>query len=220
MTHSKAAQNIYQKVLNGKIKNLTGSMLFNLGNFSITLESMDIVGGAIQDWFGEWLKKEKIPFSKPENTQTFPDFIIGENNYLEIKCFNYSAGPAFDVANYGAYINSLLLNPERLDASYLIFAYSMTNKVIKIEDIWMKNIWEISGPSPTNILEIQKKRGEPVNIRPKKWYSNGVKTFDTRRQFVEALHKSALKFEYPNSHNKEWFRDFESTYEKYIGNKL
>ena len=83
----------------------------------------------------------------------------------------------------------------------------------------MKNIWEISGPSPTNILEIQKKRGEPVNIRPKKWYSNGVKTFDTRRQFVEALHKSALKFEYPNSHNKEWCSDFESTYEKYIWNK-
>lgn len=220
MSHSKAAQSIYQKVVNGKIKDLSGSMLFNLGDLSITLESMDIVGGAIQDWFGEWLKREKIPFTKPENTQSFPDFIIGKKDYLEIKCFNYSAGPAFDIANYGAYINSLLVNPERINASYLIFAYSMTKKVIRIEDIWMRNIWEISGPSPTNILEIQKKRGEPVNIRPKKWYSNGVQTFDTRRQFIEALHQSALKFNYPNSHNKDWLRNFESTYEKYIGDRI
>jgi len=220
MTHSKSAQNIYQKVQNGKIKNSTGSMSFTLGNLSITLESMDIVGGAIQDWLGEWLKREKISFTKPENTQTFPDFIIGPKDYLEIKCFNYSAGPAFDIANYGAYIESLLLHPERLNASYLIFAYSMTKKVIKIEEVWMKNIWEISGPSPTNILEIQKKRGEPVNIRPKKFYSNGIETFATRRQFIEALHESALKYEYPNSHNKNWLKNLESVYEKSIGQKI
>jgi hypothetical protein len=220
MTHSKSAQNIYKKVQTGKIKNSTGSMLFTLGKLSITLESMDIVGGVIQDWFGEWLKREKILFTKPENTQSFPDFIIGRNDYLEIKCFNYSAGPAFDIANYGAYIESLLLHPERLDASYLIFAYSMTKKIIKIEEIWMKNIWEISGPSPTNILEIQKKRGEPVNIRPKKFYSNGVKTFSTRRQFIEALHQSALKYEYPNSHNRNWLTNLESSYETIIGEKI
>jgi type II restriction enzyme len=195
-------------------------MSFTLGNLSITLESMDIVGGAIQDWLGEWLKREKISFTKPENTQTFPDFIIGPKDYLEIKCFNYSAGPAFDIANYGAYIESLLLHPERLNASYLIFAYSMTKKVIKIEEVWMKNIWEISGPSPTNILEIQKKRGEPVNIRPKKFYSKGIETFATRRQFIEALHESALKYEYPNSHNKNWLKNLESVYEKSIGKKI
>lgn len=220
MTHSISAQNIFQKVQNGKIKNSTGSMSFTLGNLSITLESMDIVGGAIQDWLGEWLKREKILFTKPENTQTFPDFIIGPKDYLEIKCFNYSAGPAFDIANYGAYIESLLLHPERLNASYLIFAYSMTKKVIKIEEVWMKNIWEISGPSPTNILEIQKKRGEPVNIRPKKFYSNGIETFATRRHFIEALHESALKYEYPNSHNKNWLKNLESVYEKNIGQKI
>jgi hypothetical protein len=220
MPHSKSAQEIYQRVISGKIKDSSGSMTFHLGGFSITLESMDIVGGAIQDWFGEWLKREKITFSEPENTQSFPDFLLGNRDYLEIKCFNYSAGPAFDIANYGAYVNSLLLHPERLDASYLIFGYSMTNKVIRIEEIWMKNIWEISGPSPTNVLEIQKKRGEPVNIRPKKWYSNGVQTFSTRKQFVEALHKSALKFEYPNTHNKDWLKTLESKYETYMGHKL
>ena len=30
----------------------------------------------------------------------------------------------------------------------------MTDKLIKIEEIWLKNIWEICGPSKTNILEI------------------------------------------------------------------
>jgi hypothetical protein len=220
MSHSKYAQEIYQKVIDGNIKDSTGSMTFNLGDLSITLASLDIVGGAIQDWFGEWMRREKISFSEPENTQTFPDFLIGKKDYLEIKCFNYLASPAFDIANYGAYVNSLLSHPERLDASYLIFGYSMTKKVVKIEEIWMKNIWEISGPSPTNILEIQKKRREPVNIRPKKWYSKGVQTFQTRREFVEALHKSALKFEYPDTHNKDWLKNLESKYEKYMGQKL
>lgn len=220
MSHSKFAQEIFQKVISEKVKDSSGSIIFNLGGLSITLETMDIVGGAIQGWFGEWMKKERIRFSEPENTQSFPDFIIGNNDYLEIKCFNYDAGPAFDIANYGAYINSLLLHPERLDASYLIFGYSMTNKIIKIREIWMKNIWEISGPSPTNILEIQKKRDEPVNIRPKKWYSKEVQTFSTRRQFVEALHKSALKFQYPNTHTKDWLKTLESKYEKVVGQKL
>lgn len=220
MSHSKLVQEIYQKVISQNIKESSGSIIFNLGGLSVTLETMDIVGGAIQNWFGEWMKKEKIRFSEPENTQSFPDFTVGKFDYLEVKCFNYSAGPAFDIANYGAYINSLLIHPERLNASYLIFGYSMTNKIIKIEETWLKNIWEISGPSPTNVLEIQKKRDEPVNIRPKKWYSKGVQTFTTRRQFVEALHKSALKFQYPNTHNKDWLKTLEKQYKIVVGQEI
>ena len=214
MAHSEKALQIYNKVLELKIKGSTGYMSFILGDLSITLESMDIVGGAIQNWFEEWLKKEHFVFGKKENTQEFPDFVLGKSEYLEIKAFNYLARPAFDIANYGAYINSILLYPERLNASYLIFAYSMTDKQIKIEDIWLKNIWEICGPSKTNILEIQKKRGEPVNIRPKKWYSAEIKTFETRKDFIEALHESALKFEYPESHNEKWLKKLEKNFKE------
>jgi hypothetical protein len=220
MTHSKNVDSIYQKIMTEGIKGSTGVMQFRLGELAITLTTMDIIGGAIQDWFGQWLKTQKINFSEPLNTQTFPDFILGTNDYLEIKCFNYDAGPAFDVANYGAYINSLLLNPERLDASYLIFGYSMTNGVIKIENIWLKKIWEITGPSPTNILEIQKKRGEPVNIRPKKWYSNQAVVFPNRKKFIQALHESALLFEYPNTHDKTWLSKLEIKYELVMGRKI
>ena len=181
---------------------------------------MDVVGGAIQDWFGEWMKLKKIAFSKPINSQSFPDFILGPNDYLEVKCFNYPAGPAFDIANYGAYIDSLLVNPERLDASYLIFAYSMTKSIIKIEEIWLKNIWEITGPSVTNIVEMQKKRGIPVNIRPKKWYVSAPKNFASKAEFVEALHKSALNFAYPRSHTKDWLDQVKSRYLKKTGKSI
>jgi type II restriction enzyme len=181
---------------------------------------MDIVGGAIQDWFGEWLKKENIEYTKPSNTQSFPDFILDQNDYLEIKCFNFTAGPAFDIANYGAYIESLLLHPERLDASYLIFAYSMTNKVVKIEEIWLKNIWEIAGTSQTNILEIQKKRDEPVNIRPKKWYVENNKNFKSKFEFIEALHESALHFSYPRSHTEKWLETLIDRYIEKTGNPI
>jgi type II restriction enzyme len=218
MAHSKKAQDIYEKMQSANITSFSGHIEFTLGNLSVQLETMDIVGGAIQEWFGQWLKDQNFKFTTPINTQSFPDFILGANDYLEVKCFNFSAGPAFDIANYGAYIESLLINPERLDASYLIFGYSMTNREIKIEKIWMKNIWEIAGPSPTNILEIQKKRGEPVNIRPKKWYVHQNKNFSNKSQFVEALHKSALHFAYPRSHNKSWLDSLEISYKKKTGN--
>jgi len=220
MSHSMNAQQIFQRVQDAKIRHSSGAMTFSLGNLSVQLESMDIVGGAIQDWFGEWLKIQKLPFSTPQNTQSFPDFLLGSNDYLEIKCFNYQAGPAFDIANYGAYIDSLLVNPERIDASYLIFAYSMTDKIVTIEEIWMKNIWEIAGPSPTNILEIQKKRGEPVNIRPKKWYISGNKNFTNKDDFIEALHNSALHFAYPRSHSKDWLSQFKKSYQNKTGKKF
>ena len=220
MSHSKNAQQLFKRVQDARIKHSSGAMTFSLGNLTVQLESMDIVGGAIQDWFGEWLKDQKISYSTPQNTQSFPDFVLGSNDYLEIKCFNFQAGPAFDIANYGAYIDSLLVNPERIDASYLIFAYSMTDKVITIEEIWMKNIWEIAGPSPTNILEIQKKRGEPVNIRPKKWYIRGNKNFTNKDDFIEALHKSALHFAYPRSHTEDWLSKFKRSYQNKTGKEF
>jgi len=220
MAHSEKALEIFAKVQSSNIASFSGNITFTLGDLSVQLETMDIVGGAIQEWFGHWLKVQRFDFTTPANTQTFPDFILSPGDYLEVKCFNYSAGPAFDIANYGAYIESLLINPERLEASYLIFAYSMTNKIIKIEKIWMKNIWEIAGPSPTNILEIQKKRGEPVNIRPKKWYVDQNKNFANKNQFIEALHKSALHFEYPQSHNEHWLKTLEINYKKKTGKEF
>jgi type II restriction enzyme len=220
MPHSKKALEIFKRVQDEKIRHSSGVMTFTLGALTVELETMDIVGGAIQAWFGDWLKSQKIKFTTPVNTQSFPDFILGKNDYLEVKCFNYPAGPAFDIANYGAYIDSLLNYPERIDASYLIFAYSMTGSTVKIEEIWMKNIWEISGPSKTNILEIQKKRGEPVNIRPKKWYIAGSKNFADKTEFVETLHKSALHFSYPRSHNSKWLIDFTNNYHKKTGSIL
>lgn len=211
------ARDIFAKMQSENIASFSGNISFTLGNQTVQLETMDIVGGAIQEWFGEWLKYHKFKFTTPTNTQSFPDFILGPTDYLEVKCFNFTAGPAFDIANYGAYIESLLINPERLDASYLIFGYSMTNKIIRIEEIWMKNIWEISGPSQTNILEIQKKRGEPVNIRPKKWYIAQNRNFANKSEFIDALHKSALHFQYPRSHNKDWLDKLEISYRKKTG---
>lgn len=220
MSHSQKALEIFTKVNSSKIKHSSGVMTFKLGDLSVQLETMDIVGGAIQDWFGEWLKQQKIQFKTPINTQSFPDFILGPNDYLEVKCFNYEAGPAFDIANYGAYIDSLLINPERLDASYLIFAYSMKDKIIKIEEIWLKKIWEIAGPSPTNIIEMQKKRGEPVNLRPKKWYINNPRNFSSKNEFLDSLHSSALHFHYPRSHNDQWLVKLRHNYANKTGKNL
>jgi len=220
MSHSEQALSLYQHAIESQLQGMTGVMTFNLGGLSVTLDSKDIVGGAIQDWFGVWLEQEGFTYTTPSNTQMFPDFILDDNKYLEVKCFNFTAGPAFDIANYGAYINSLLLYPERLDASYLIFGYTMERAVVKIEQIWLKNIWEISGPSPTNVIELQVKRGEPVNLRPKKWYAPGMKVFTSRKAFVEALHKSAVHFQYPNTHSQLWLSNLQERYSAKMGRPL
>jgi hypothetical protein len=220
MSHSQRVTEIFDQFKKSGIEGSTGNIRIELAGLSVELETKDIVGGAIQEWFENWLLSKKIKFNKPTNTQSFPDFLIEKKTFLEVKCFDSSRGPAFDIANYGSYVDSLLTIPERLDASYLIFSYSMFGTTLKIEEIWLKNIWEIAGPSPTNILEVQKKRGTPYNIRPKPWYAPTSRNFSSREEFVEALHLSALKFSSPPSHFEDWLLVVRELYLNKTGNAL
>ena len=85
---------------------------------------------------------KNITFVEMDNTQEFPDFILDpfdrENNLLEVKAFNYDAGPGFDIANFESYCDSVRIKPYRLNADYLIFFYSMNDTEIKIKNIWLK----------------------------------------------------------------------------------
>jgi hypothetical protein len=205
-------QEIASKFAKSNVIGSMGKITFQLDSITAQLESKDIVGGAIQEWFGRWMETNNIPFST-RNSQTFPDFVINGNEYLEVKCFNWeSGGPAFDIANFGSYIESLLEDTRRLDSDYLIIAYSMINADIKIENVWWRKVWELSGPSSTNIIEVQKKRGMPYNLRPKKFYSPNVNVFANASQFLEALHAAAEKFGHPSIHDSRWLSNVEISY--------
>jgi hypothetical protein len=212
-------QTLFTALNRSNIKNVPGQMLCrNLAGLSFNINNRDIIGGVLQQWVGEWMNVNHITWSVPTNTQSFPDFILANNTHLEVKTFNYDESPGFDIANFGSYINSLLVTPERLDDDYLIIGYKFNGRDLTIVDYWFKNVWELTGPSNTNFLSAQVKGGRVYNIRPKDW-RNSNNAFNSRKDFVTALSKAVQKFDYHNS-GVTWFGDVANLYHQKTGNQL
>lgn len=115
---------------------------------------------------------------------------------MEVKSFDYSKSANFDVANFMAYRRSIVEHPHRLDSDYLIFGYSMENGEIEIKDVWLKKVWEITGPSGDWPLKFQVKQGDLVNMRPIKWYNNEnttFKPFNSVLEFLKAFQENQYK---------------------------
>ena len=131
-----------------------------------------------------------------------------------MKCFKKS--PNFDVANFLAYCRSLIEKPHRLDAQYLIFEYDSENNGIVIKNVWLKQVWEITGASERSALKIQWKQNQAVNIRPAIWYSSRSKypPFTTRKEFVYALKKVLDTSAAGGDWRKNWIKTVEENYKK------
>ncbi|WP_304335183.1 NgoBV family restriction endonuclease [Conchiformibius steedae] len=197
----------------------TGEITFHFMEQNIPVITKDIIGGVLQDWFGNWLRNNNIYWNNTGiHTQSWPDFILDNNEHLEFKTFDSTTSPNFDLANFDAYTRSLLTNSERLDTNHLIFAYHLIGSQVHITDFYVKKIWEMTGPSVTNILNLQVKQGIPYNIRPKKWYSPKVELFQTRRDFVIALDQALQRF-HPDKY-PDWFTRVCSDYHSKTQNNL
>lgn len=192
---------IYNK-LHKDLLHKKGNITFNLNGISREIEGTDIIGNCIQEWLKEWFDIENICYKTLENTQEFPDYLIkvdGQYCFLEIKSWNWNATPAFDLANFNSYLKTVKENPLKLDTDYLIFAYSINNAEITIENIYLKKIWEITGKgnqkanAKKNIvarerpLSVQVKDNVLYNIRPVSFHKYPNKPFLNRRSFLEAL---------------------------------
>lgn len=195
-----------------------GQVIFNFFGETLIVTSLDVVGSILQNWFEHWLIRNQTPYTLIPNTQSWPDFILQDGTELEIKAFDFNAGPNFDVANFDAYTRSLQTNAERLLTEHLVFGYTSVNGIIEIKEVYLKKIWELTGPSPKNILNLQVKQGVPVNIRPKNWNSYRVDIFQTRREFVWALHQ-ALQYFYP-TRSPNFFNIVEADFVQKTGQPL
>ena len=173
-----------------------GQVNFNFFGEELIVTSLDVVGSILQNWFEQWLLRNNAPYRLGAHSQSWPDFVLQDGTDLEVKAFNSDAGPNFDVANFDAYTRSLQTNAERLLTEHLIFGYKSVNGIVQITELHLKKIWELTGPSRTNILNLQIKQNVPVNIRPKNWRSTQVEVFQNRREFVLALHQALQRF-YP-----------------------
>lgn len=219
MRVEKTAKEIYD-LLVAEVIDKPGKIIFNLADTEVVIDTTDIVGNSLQSWLKQWLINKNIYEDEPENTQAFPDFYLSKTNkekhMLEVKSFNFTATPAFDIANYESYVASVSEKPWRLDADYIIFGYTMSETgEIKIRKIWLKKIWEISGTSSNYPLKTQVKRDMIYNIRPNSEFKRDLNgPFTSRQDFLKAIYETHKKYK-----NKEiadeWKNKLKSNYLNY-----
>lgn len=220
------ANDIYNELVNNfKIKSKIGSVQIKLGNITAKYNGKDAVGDLLQEWIGEWMKSKNYYFRTKANTQEFPDFLLSESDskdFLEVKTFNADASPAFDIANFDSYCTSLLKLPERIEADYLILSYKMINSELRINDIWLKKVWEISSPSGPNAIKIQTKRGQIYNLRPCTWYSSRLtyQPFTNKNDFLKALAETQVNYPQCAPYRQNWLTKVKSKYQQNTGVKL
>lgn len=223
------AQEIYNKLMiEDKILELKGQIKFYLGDVNIVVKQKDVVGNIIQEWLQGWLDKRKIEYTLSSNTQMPPDFYLNPydltKELLEVKAFNRSASPGFDIADFRMYEEEIIDKPYMLDVDYLIFGYDMSDDgIVTIKDLWLKKVWEITRRMDGWAVNLQVKQGVVHKIRPGVWYSNRpgkIPMFTCLEDFISAIEETV--YQNPKTHNEaaNWKRRFLDSYEKYYGTVL
>lgn len=223
-----SAEEIYDRLLNvDDIKSAEGQIRFYLGDVDITVRQKDVVGNIIQEWLEGWLKKNKIAFSSNPNSQMPPDIFLDPDDHtkdlLEVKAFNYSASPGFDIADFKAYAREILSSPYMLHTKYLIFGYSMSNEgLVTIKDLWLKNVWEICRSMEGWPLNVQYKNKVINKIRPAKWYGGKSKfpMFKSLEHYLSAIEETLFGYHDTHELSVGWRKKMTTAYNEFYGKTL
>lgn len=223
-----SAQEVYDKLIQeDKILELQGQIKFFLGDVDIIVKQKDVVGNIIQEWLQGWLDKRGIEYAPSENTQMPPDFFLDPDDLtkglLEVKAFNRSASPGFDIADFRMYEEEIIDKPYMLDVDYLIFGYDMSDEgIVTVRDLWIKKVWQITRRMEDWALNLQIKQGVVHKIRPAVWYSDKGRysTFQSLEDFISAVEETV--YQNPKTHESasSWKRRFLKAYEDYCGVRL
>lgn len=198
-----------------------------MGTVRFTVKNRDVVGNILQEWVGEWLRKERVEFLTNPNTQMPPDFYLDANDktrsLLEVKSFNYDANPGFDIADFTMYQNEVKTKPWVLDSDYLIFGYTMSDDgVVRIKKLWLKKFWEITSRMDNFPLKVQRKKNVIHKIRPSNFQSEKIqyKNFMSKEDFLSALEEAVYRN--PSTHNLAgtWKNEFVENYKKHYGQAI
>ena len=224
-----SAKQVYDKLVNeDKILELQGQIKFFFGDVDIIVKQKDVVGNIIQEWLQGWLDKRGIEYAPSENTQMPPDFFLNPDDrtkdLLEVKAFNRSASPGFDIADFRMYEEEIIEKPYMLDVDYLIFGYDMSDDgIVTVKDLWIKKVWEITRRMDGWAVNLQVKQGVVHKIRPGVWYSTkkgNIPMFVCLEDFISAIEETV--YQNPKTHDSAatWKKKFVSSYERYYGKKL
>lgn len=224
------AQEVYDKLLNeDEILTLKGQIRFFLGDVDIIVKQKDVVGNIMQEWLQGWMDYNSIEYAPDANSQMPPDFYLNPDdktkNLLEVKAFNRSGSPGFDIADFRMYASEILEKPYMLDVDYLIFGYDMSSDgVVTIKEVWLKKVWQITRCMENYPINLQVKDGVIHKIRPGVWYSNKVKdykTFESLEDFISALEETTFKEpKLRDSVASTWLSKFNKAYKARYGKEL
>lgn len=170
----------------------TGKISFKLAQVEITVKQNNVVGNIIEEWLDSWLTQHDFDHIY-NHGQCSPDFWFDlddrNKGWVEIKSFTGNAN--FDIANYMSFISEIVDKPWKLDSKYLCIKYTMNDEtgIVTIDNVWLKNVWEISSPSAKWAVKMQDKKGVIYNLRPSglSVSSGRFSTFATLEHFLSAL---------------------------------
>lgn len=223
------ALKVFEKLLDeDKLLEIEGKIKFFLGDVDIIVKQKDVVGNIIQEWLQGWMDKRGIEYALNDNTQMPPDFFLSPKDkttdLLEVKAFNRSASPGFDIADFRMYEEEIIEKPYMLNVDYLIFGYDMSDEgVVTIKDLWLKKVWEITRRMEGWSINLQVKQGVVHKIRPGVWYSDrpgNIPMFKTMEHFIAAIEEAV--YQNPKTHESAatWKKNFIDSYRKFYGVKL
>ena len=223
------ALKVFEKLLDeDKLLEIEGQIKFFLGDVDIIVKQKDVVGNIIQEWLQGWMDKRGIEYALNDNTQMPPDFFLNPDDkttdLLEVKAFNRSASPGFDIADFRMYEEEIIEKPYMLNVDYLIFCYDMSDDgVVTIKDLWLKKVWEITRRMDGWSINLQVKQGVVHKIRPGVGYSDrpgNIPMFKCIEDFIAAIEEAV--YQNPKTHESAatWKKNFIDSYRKFYGVKL
>ena len=223
------ALKVFEKLLDeDKLLEIEGQIKFFLGDVDIIVKQKDVVGNIIQEWLQGWMDKRGIKYALNDNTQMPPDFFLNPDDktsdLLEVKAFNRSTSPGFDIADFRMYEEEIIEKPYMLNVDYLIFGYDMSdNGIVTIKDLWLKKVWEITRRMDGWSINLQVKQGVVHKIRPGVWYSDrpgNIPMFKSMEDFIAAIEEAV--YQNPKTHESAatWKKNFIDSYRKFYGVKL
>ncbi len=224
-----SAQQIFDKLVNeDKILEITGQIKFFFGDVNIIVKQKDVVGNIIQEWLQGWFDKRNIQYAPSENTQMPPDFFLNPDDktrdLLEVKAFNRSASPGFDIADFRMYEEEIVDKPYMLDVDYLIFGYDMNNDgLVTIRDLWLKKVWQITRSMEDWPINLQIKQNVIHKIRPGVWYSTQrvrFPMFMCLEDFISAIEQTVWQNPRTRDTSGTWKNRFLESYQKHYGIRL
>ena len=208
-----------------KIQETDGQIKFFLGEVSIIVKQKDVVGNIMQEWMQGWLEHNEVEYAVNTNTQMPPDFFLNTENkktdLLEVKAFNRSASPGFDIADFRMYVDEIVDKPHMLHVDYLIFGYDMSSDgIVTIKDIWLKKVWQITRRMKDWPINLQVKDKVVHKIRPATWYSSSrtdYSVFSTLEDFVSAIEETVYRNPDTRDRAGTWLSRFLENYRKHFG---